>query len=314
MAEIWGAAIIGGGALLGGVLQGQAAKSAASTQAGAAENAAAVQQNMFNTMYQGQTPYMQAGYGALNNLDYLLGISPQTSTGGAIGGGNTGGYGGGYTAGPNGSIRPMISGGPQMNGRGDIGGMGQGAPNPATAQAPPSGASQAGGWGSLLTPFSASMMQQYSPAYQYQLQQGEQGVLNGMSSGQGSLSGAAQLGLQQNNQALANTAFNNAFNQYQTQQGNIYQRLAGIAQQGQGAASNAATGASTFAGGIGQSYQNVGTALAGGQVGQANAYAGALNNAAPWLYQGMGGGGPGQTPWLSPNEGVTQAINAQIPD
>ena len=44
---------------------------------------------------------------------------------------------------------------------------------PATATS-----STAGGFGSLLQPFTAQYMQQYSPAYQFQLQQGQQGVLN----------------------------------------------------------------------------------------------------------------------------------------
>lgn len=51
-----------GGALIGG----SAAKSAARTQAGAARDAAAVQQNMFDTTSQYFAPYRQAGENALN--------------------------------------------------------------------------------------------------------------------------------------------------------------------------------------------------------------------------------------------------------
>jgi len=138
----------------------------------------------------------------------------------------------------------------------------------------------------MNAPFTADMMKQYSPAYQFQMQQGQQGVLNGNASGQGALSGSAMKDLTSFNQNYANTAFNNAFNQYTTQQTNTYNRLAGIAQMGQGAASNQATGGSNFASGIGQSATNVGSALAAGQIGSANAIAGGVNNAAnalPWL-------------------------------
>jgi hypothetical protein len=85
------------------------------------------------------------------------------------------------------------------------------------------------------------------------------------------------------NQNMANTAFNNAFNQYQTQQGNIYNRLAGVANLGQNAASNSGAQGANLAASTAQSITNAGSAQAAGQVGAANAYAGAVNNAIPWL-------------------------------
>ena len=137
--------------------------------------------------------------------------------------------------------------------------------------------SPAGSYGSLLSPFTAQTMAQYSPAYNFQMQQGRQGVLNADAGGVGALSGAAQKDLSSFNQNYANTAFNNAFKQYQAQQGNIYSRLAGISQLGQGAASNTGQQGTALAGQSAQSAQNVGTALAGGTVGAANAYSGALS-------------------------------------
>lgn len=152
--------------------------------------------------------------------------------------------------------------------------------------AAPSGAAASGmGYGSLLTPFTAAQMQQYSPAYRFQMQQGLQGTLNGDASGSGALSGAAQKDLASFNQNYANTAFNNAFNQYQTQQGNIYSRLAGVAQLGQSAAANTGQQGTALAGQAAQSATNIGTALGAGQVGSANAWSGALSNASylPYL-------------------------------
>jgi hypothetical protein len=155
-----------------------------------------------------------------------------------------------------------------------------------TAQSSPSG-----GYGSLNTPFTADYMKQYSPAYQFQMQQGQQGVLNQDANAQGAESGASLKDLLSFNQNYANTAFNNAFQQYQTQQGNTYNRLMGLASQGQGAASNQATGASNFGQSIGQSATNIGTALGAGQIGAANAYAGTANSLGSYLgAYGAGGG------------------------
>ena len=216
------AAVIGAVGVVGGaIIAGNAAQSAADTQAGAARNAQQISSNEFQTITQQEQPFMQAGYGALNSLQYQLG---------------TGGTG------PNGE--PGQTGSP--------------------------------GYGALNAPFTADTFKQFSPAYQFQLQQGQQGVLNADTSSQGALSGAALKDLTSFNQNYANTAFNNAFNQYQTQQSNIYARLAGLTQIGSSAAANLGAQGVQLAGQQAQSAQNIGTAIAGGQVGAANAYSGAL--------------------------------------
>lgn len=270
----WTAVAIGGGALLGGIISSQGAQSAASTQAGAQEQAAQIGQNEFNTITQQEQPFMQGGYGALNQLDYLLGI-PGFQGGGAPGMSTTqpvwgGGFGGGF------------GGGGRMGAEGFRGG----GPIPPTGIAGSgSTSSTGGGFGSLLQPFTADTMRQYSPAYGFQLQQGAQAVLNGDSSGAGAESGAATKDLINYNQSAANEAFNNAFNQYQVQQGNIYQRLAGMTQLGQAAAANTGQQGSALAANIGQSVASAGAAQAAGQVGAANAWSGALTGASyiPWL-------------------------------
>ena len=133
----------------------------------------------------------------------------------------------------------------------------------------------------------------------FRSQQGEQGVVNGDESTVGALSGAAQKDLMSFNQGYAQNAFNNAFNQYQTQQGNIYQRLGSIAQLGQSAASNSSTGASAFANGIGNSMMNTGLAQASAYTGTANAINNAVGNWA--TYKGLGGGGSsGAAPYVAP--------------
>ena len=142
------------------------------------------------------------------------------------------------------------------------------------------------GYGSLSTPFTTQNWQQLSPQYNFTKQQGQQGVLNADASQQGSLSGSAAKDLINYNQSAANQSFGQAFNQYQTQQGNIFSRLSGIAQLGQNAAANTGQQGTALAGQQAQSATNIGTALGAGQIGQANAYSGAISSAMPWLYAG----------------------------
>jgi len=148
------------------------------------------------------------------------------------------------------------------------------------------------GYGSLTSPFTAQNFKDLSPAYQFQQQQGMQGVLNEDASGQGSLSGATSKDLIGYNQNLANTSFNNAFNQYQTQNQNVYNRLSGIAQLGQNAASNTGQQGTALAGQAAQSATNIGTAQAAGTIGQGNAISGGLSSlsALPYLYGNAGVG------------------------
>lgn len=196
-----------------------------------------------------------------------------------------------------GNESPFIQSGTAANAQLDylygLGAPGQAGPNgqQVTAQS-----STAGGYGSLLTPFTADYMKQYSPAYQFQLQQGQQGVLNQDANSQGAESGAALKDLIGYNQNDANTAYYNAFSQYQTQQNNVYQRLMGLSTQGQAAASNQATGASNFGAGIGNSATNVGTALGAGQAGAAGALSSGLTGATSNLGAYLGAYGAGGSP------------------
>ena len=77
------AAMIGaGGALLGGVIASSGAKSAASTQADAANRAADLQKQMFDQQMAGQEPYRQAGLTGQNRLMELLGLGSNAGAAG----------------------------------------------------------------------------------------------------------------------------------------------------------------------------------------------------------------------------------------
>ena len=117
-----------------------------------------------------------------------------------------------------------------------------------------------------------------APNYDFMLQQGQMANQRAGNVGGGGLSGNTLQGLQKYTQDYAGNAYQNAFTNYQTQRGNIYNTLAGIAgigQAGQTATNTAATNATNANAQLG-----VGSAAAqaAGGTGAANAYTNALNN------------------------------------
>jgi hypothetical protein len=151
-------------------------------------------------------------------------------------------------------------------------------------------------FGSLTKPFDVEEFYNYGdPGYAFQLQQGNQALQNSAAAGSGALSGAALKDLLKWNQDYAGGAYNDAFNRYQTQQGNIYQRLMGVSQLGQNSASGVGTQGVALAGNAGQAIANAGAAAGAGIVGAGNSLSGGATNY--WLYKNpqlwSGGGAPG---------------------
>jgi hypothetical protein len=117
-----------------------------------------------------------------------------------------------------------------------------------------------------------------APNYDFMLQQGQMANQRAANVGGGSLGGNALQGLNKFTQDYAGNAYQNAFNNYQTQRGNIYNTLAGIAgigQAGQTATNTAATNATNAASQLG-----VGSAAAqaAGTTGATNALANTAGN------------------------------------
>jgi hypothetical protein len=144
----------------------------------------------------------------------------------------------------------------------------------------------------LNTPINNTNWQQYmDPGYQFQLGQGQQALQNSQAAGDGAMSGAAMKGLIQYNQNYANTAYSNAFNQYQTQNSNIYSRLANLANLGQNAA--AGTGQAAVATGANEAntITGAGNAEAAGIMGTGNAVSGGISNGMGYMMlNNMSGG------------------------
>lgn len=102
-----------------------------------------------------------------------------------------------------------------------------------------------------------------APNYDFMLQQGQMGNQRAANMGGGAIGGNALQGLNKFTQDYAGNAYQNAFNNYQTQRNNIYNSLSGIAGMGQ-TANQQAIGAGT---GYGQQQTALTTGLAAAQAG-----------------------------------------------
>lgn len=154
------------------------------------------------------------------------------------------------------------------------------APDPSTYAGDPSDPA----YGSLTNPFTVEDFYNYAdPGYAFQLQQGTQALQNSAAVGGSALGGAALKDLLKYNQDYAGTAYNDAFNRYQAQQGNIFSRLFQLTQLGQNAAAGVGAQGTSLAGNAGQAVANAGSAAGAGIVGAGNSLGNGLTDY--WLYK-----------------------------
>jgi len=127
-----------------------------------------------------------------------------------------------------------------------------------------------------------------APGYDFRLGQGQKANLQASNVTGGMVGGNALRGLQDYTQNFASGEYANAFNQFQSQRTNIYNQLSDIAKiglTGQQGAANALLGTGTN---IASITSGLGNAQAASQIGQANAYGGAVQGAAnAAAYYGM---------------------------
>lgn len=124
---------------------------------------------------------------------------------------------------------------------------------------------------------------QKTPGYDFQVQQGEQGVTNNLAALGMKNSGAALKALTKFRTGLADQTY-----------GAYLDRVGGVAGQGQQQANQNSANAASAASSMGGLIQDAGAARASGYVGQANAWNGALTNitntAGSWLGAKQGAG------------------------
>ncbi len=113
--------------------------------------------------------------------------------------------------------------------------------------------------------------------YQFQLGQGLQAVNNGAAAQGGLLSGATQKGLAVYASGLANTTYNQAYQNYLQGSQQRYNQLAGVAGMGQSAEQNVNQQNSASTSGVANAQIGAGNAAASGIMGAANAAGGATS-------------------------------------
>lgn len=162
------------------------------------------------------------------------------------------------------------------------------------------------GFGSLTKQFTyQDYLNNQDPGYEFMRNQGENALINRTSTTGSALGGAALKSLVNYNQDYAKTGFNDAFSRYQTQQGNIFQRLSSLATLGQNAAAGTGTQGTLTGANIGANLTGAGNAAAAGIIGGANAFnsggANAAQIASMFKYSGGGGGygGGGGSDWAN---------------
>lgn len=169
--------------------------------------------------------------------------------------------------------------------------------------------------GQLNTPFNASMMAQNDPGYQFQMQQGQNALARAAAAGGLTGAGGTLKAAMRYNQDYANTAYNNAFNQYQTQNTNTFNRLSTVMGMGQQAgeyAGNVGTQAAQYGGNINTGAQqyagstNVGAAQYSGNINDQAANTVANNTIQAGVYTGNTDIGRGN----AIAQGDTNAANA----
>lgn len=129
-----------------------------------------------------------------------------------------------------------------------------------------------GAYGSLTHNFDATdFANNMDPAYAWDVQQGQDALQRTQSANGGLLSGAAGKAISDYTTNQASNEYQNAYNRYNTNQTNLYNRLAGVSGTGMQGASDVASNGTTAANNASNLITGAGTAQGAGITGQANA-------------------------------------------
>lgn len=308
------------GGIVGGIAGGNAAEDAANAQVQAANAAAQVQRDMYNQNRQDQMPWLNMGTGALAQLGYLMGINPVdvqmqqamqnqqsgTNTNTSTNTSNTPRYFGGDLS-PMygyGSYNPAWANtdiarenllnmyGQGGNQAGAGGAANSNMPNPMAN--PYAGINQGmGGFGSLSRSFGMSDFQA-DPGYAFRMAEGQKALQRSAAAKGGLMSGAALKAINQYGQDLASQEYQNAYNRYNSNQTNLFNRLGSLAGVGQTSANTLGSLGQNSASNIANTMMDAGNARAGGIAGRANQWQSglaSLGSGLSSLFNGGGGGG-----------------------
>lgn len=137
-----------------------------------------------------------------------------------------------------------------------------------------------GAYGSLTHNFDINdFKNNMDPAYQWDIQQGQEALQRTQSADGGLLSGAAAKAISDYTQNQASNEYGNAYNRYNTNQTNLYNRLAGISGTGMTGSANVATSGTNAANQIGGNLIGAANAQGAAGITAANSNASAAGSA-----------------------------------
>ena len=134
---------------------------------------------------------------------------------------------------------------------------------------------------------------QADPGYQFRMDEGMKGITNSAAARGGLLSGAALKASATYNQNFASNEFGNAYNRFNTNQTNGFNRLASVAGIGQMANNQVQQAGTNMANNVSGNMLSAGSARSSGYIAQGNALTGALGQGANALQQWGAMNGPG---------------------
>lgn len=228
--------------------------------------------DLFNIMNAGLSPESK-GYMDYNALDsYLSGAANAVNSGQYNS--NTPGY---YLADKVGLIKPMSSGG-QV----DQAGM------DAAIQAAMAGQQTPEGWGSLAKAFGLDTFQA-DPGYAFRQAEGSKAIERAMAAAGKTLNPEAAKALLRFNQDTASNEYMNAYNRYNNDQSNLFNRLASISGFGQTASGQLMGAGTNYANATSDAYGNMANVNLANQ-GGSSLFGDLLNAgmAGAQMYQGFG--------------------------
>jgi len=298
------AAAIAGSAVVGAVASNAAAKK----QSKAAGKAADVSQAQYEQTRQDQLPFLEAGYGATNRLNELLGITDKS-----FANFNAGAY---LNANPD--AKAYVEAKSRL--------PGANAEQLAYEHFVADGSRRTGDffrntsspdYGRYARDFSMQDFQA-DPGYAFRMKEGLTALDRQAAARGGLISGGALKAAQRYGQDLGSQEYQNAFNRYQVNRSNQLTPLQSMAGMGQTSAAQLGNAGQTYAGQAGNAYGAAGQAQASGYMGMANAASGGLgqylnyqsnNNLLSAINRNQapnGGGGVGS--YVAPNYGLGTGV------
>lgn len=116
------------------------------------------------------------------------------------------------------------------------------------------------------------------PSYQFRLQQGQDAIQSSAAAQGGLLSGATLKALQNYGQESASQEYSNAYNRFNADQTNRYNRLSNLVGIGQNAAAQVGNAGAQTAQAVANNTMAGANSIAAGQVGSANAWSNTAND------------------------------------